>query len=475
MKKDKIDIKAPSPERAQKALQLLRQAFLDMNPELITKIENYKVTKTFSGTIGGKDGHHFDFKDFFEVLETGFYSPYIRDLFESFLHLYFFKTCTELRVNIEDYIEHDTFNQETYIETSKALASVVTSLNIIEIYTFGLLGKFGIKKEEFLKETQNNYEKLREFLRIIRAAKNCKLQHYGDCEFILSKIRINDKPFHMTKDVTLKDNIIYTENPEQIISMAAAAKPGIYLIANIPYEQKVNLTFYFLFVNDSDALLVENNKHSYRDQIYRTKTDGRGGEDAWLGRRYEHVQLPLEEVLDFFENKSTDKSVIPAGSDFSFMVIKKLSECHPAHILWVQSFVDNCIQQFNTTDILQHTSYSLATEFIKLYEKDTASQLPTLYRKNLPGLSDFDLTRDTAKIDIDSRNNGSYLVPLLSEIPVLDVFENPPFLGPTSKKQIEAALTYERRKITAKKLEKKNLKKTFWLMLSTYAANFKNL
>lgn len=448
----KKELPHPSPEKAEEALSLLRQVFIDMNPDLVAKIEAYKTTKSFSGTIGGKEGHHFDFKDFFETLQEGFASPNIRALFECLMHLYFFKSCVDLRVNFYDYINYDSFKEEEYIKTSKKHARVITALNIVEAYAITSLDNLGVKNREFLTELGGDYRSLRDMLRIMYNAKRISLCHYGDHEFIISKIQINNKPFVMTEKVVLKDAIIYTDKPEQIISLAMASHPGIYLIANVPYGHKVDTAFYLLFVNNSDAILVDNNKHSYRDQVYRTKTDGTDGKEAWLDRRYENTYLPIEDVLELFDNRDRSKDLLSKNSSFSFKVIKKLSECSPACILWTQAFVDNCIHQFKTTDVLQKVSPALALEFLYPYSEKTPS-LPAVYNASLPRIEQLDLSWRPEQIGLERHISGDQFTSMLKEISVPTLFEKHIPAGLTSEKQVKASLAYSRRKIVASKLE----------------------
>lgn len=445
-----------NPDKIEKALSLLRQTFIDLNPDLIAKIETYKTTKSFSGVIGGKEGYHFDFKDFFEVLQKGFFSPNIRELFEGLMLLYFFKVYAELQINIGDYINHDSFKESAYVEASRKIAKIIKALNTVEKHITELLENIGIKNHDFLTKSYHDFEFLLSVLRIMRDANKATLHHYGDYPFIVSKIRVNDKPFVVTDQVTLKDGIIYTDKPEQIISMAIVAKPGIYIIANVPYGEMVNTAFYFLFTNNSDAILVENNKHSYRDQIYRTKTDGTDGKDDWLGRRYQDTYLPVNDVLGFFDNRSDSKDIIPKESNFSFKVIKKLSDCPCENILWTQAFVDNCVHLFNTTDILQQVSPTLAIEFIQNTEptSDEKLNLPIAYKEVLPSSTQLNLSWDPERIGIDERNSGESLTPQLKEPSVSMLLKSSFSSGLTSTKQIESVLTYNRRKFAAKQLEK---------------------
>lgn len=98
-------------EIEQKAIETLRESFLFLNKDLVDKIAEYKKTKSFSGYLGDNS---FDFKDFFEVLEYGFKSLTLKDIFESMMHLYFFKGCCDFSFDINKYIDlkNNKFNEK---------------------------------------------------------------------------------------------------------------------------------------------------------------------------------------------------------------------------------------------------------------------------------------------------------------------------------------------------------------------------
>ena len=82
------------------ALLFLREQFVSNNTKLLEKIKESEVTGTFKCNFLRED---YDFKCFLETLEKRFVSNKLRTVFESMLHLYYFKNCN-LDISVCDFI-----------------------------------------------------------------------------------------------------------------------------------------------------------------------------------------------------------------------------------------------------------------------------------------------------------------------------------------------------------------------------------
>jgi len=434
-----------------KSLEILRETFLSLNQDLVTKIENCKNNKTSS--FGIASSHEYEYKKFFEVLEHGFKSELLKDLFESMMHIYFFKGCCDLSFSIDRYVEKGVFDKENFLKDGEEVANVMLSVGNVDSFIRKELAILGVKDFLFLDNKKGNeYGEVKDVLNIVKYAKSKKLYVYGDREFIVSKVFGKNELASHDFNLTLNDNIFYTDKTEQIVTMAYNSKPGIYLIANIPNGKKVNLAFYLLIVTDSAAYVIDNNKHSYRDQIYRTKSDGTDGECNWLNRRYEETFFPYVEVLDYFDNISDRKELLPIDSEFSFRSIKKISECSTEVILWLMAFSDQCIQTLEDKDFEANIDRSVAISMFKSFNTDNLNSL-TEYKKNIPSLNSLSVEWDSTFVNVRKDHDDNYLVPEIVGLSLDCINTDKIPNGLTSLKQINAHLMFEKRKQEVKKLE----------------------
>lgn len=437
--------------KEQKAIEVLRDFFISQNDDLINRIDEYKKTGCFKCNAYS---HDYIFKDFFQVLENGFRSILLKNIFESMMHILFIRVYYNVPFDIKKYIKKDTLNEEDLLKDARNMSKVYISVDIIERYLKRELKKLKIKDFSFLEDNRDSNENLESMLHSIKYGKRTGIEYKGDYKFLISRIpKTGKSPKDLSKCV-LNDNIFYTYKPEQIINMSYASKPGIYLIANVPYGRMHEAAFYFLIVTDQDSYIVENNKHSYRDQIYRGKTDGTKGEDAWLGRRYEYTYLPIEDVIDFFNNRSDGKDVIVKDKEFSFKQIKKLSESDPLNLLWCLSFTDNCIKFLEDNELEKNIKTSCSFSLIDK-KISNSRQLPAVYKSSVPTISEMDPQWDPEMVEVNKKNSGNYLQSDIKSLSIkeMDLNRVPTYL--TSIDQIKCHLLFEKRKQEAKELQER--------------------
>jgi hypothetical protein len=432
-------------------LKVLRDYFYKVNGVLREKINRWRDEGCFSSYAGSNEHYY---KDFLIMLQDkGFQSENLCNIFEYLMHIHFFTFEHDLSLEVSDYIKHDDFRRGEFLKDMEEHVEVTVALNVIRTNLCSLLKKLNITSLDFLNSRRG--EELLEILKLMRHAKDKSIETVGSSEFLISKIPITGKGFIVGDDLTLNDNIFYTHKPEQIIAMAHAANPGIYIIANIPYGEEVNTAFYHLFVtNGGDAYIVENSVHNLREQIYRNKTDGTNGKDAWLDKRYEYSWFPVDQVLTFIDKKSNKKDVIlPSKEGHTFHAIGKISASGPETILFCLSFADCCMKLFNDSDITLKADHAACLSFVQ-DNLDTVENLPAVYTKGLPTFAEMekpysdDLTGNSvAPSTVD-------LVPRLKEMSLAEINKDnihPGQLMPLE--QLRNKLVFMRRNQQAKELE----------------------
>lgn len=436
--------------KEQTALEVLRGYFYELNGVLRDKLDKYREEGVFSSFLGSNEYYY---KDFLLTLQDKpFVSEVLRYLFESLMHYHFFTYELDTSLNVGDYIKHDEFRRYEFDKELKKVVDITIFRNILRSYCCNVLKKMGIKDFSFLDDGKLCLDLVNVF---VKAKKKC-LDSVGTAEFLVSKILINEKGFIFSDRLVLNDNIFYTNSPEQIISMAHVAKPGVYLVANVPYGEYVNTAFYFLIVSDGgDAFLIDNTVHDLRDQIYRNKTDGTRGKDAWIGRRYEDTYLPINQVLSFFEKESDHKDIIVRDKEFPFRSIGKISDDEgPEVILFCLTFVDECISRLRDAEFFEGISQAVCLSFIHEGFEGSSDNLPVLYKSNLPTLAQMDTSFSTDLEEVDSTRAISSLVSLVREVPLAKVDlsgVNPYQLMPIE--QLKNRLIFERRKKEASRIE----------------------
>ena len=296
-----------------------------------------------------------------------------------------------------------------------------------------------------LSNYDDEFVSLKQYIKAMETAKKKKLYHHGDEEFLVSKIPINGKGF-IESDLKIDSRVFYTFKSEHIIEMARVSKPGIYLIANIPYEEYVNAAYYILFVTDGDAFLVDNNIHAFREFLSRS-------DERLMQRRTSDTFLPWEIISDFLDKKSDDKTLTDVDSNFSFRVIGNLSTVNHTDIFGLTAFLDTCLYTFTKTDFLKEVSVALKISMLNTIPLTKQDNSLAIYKQNIPSISSMDLSWKPEKLDLPQENSGSYLVPFLKELPVEKIDLNIIRDDLTSFEQVEKNLMYQSRKQSAEILQ----------------------
>lgn len=432
------------------ALEILRKEFIERNKDFFEKIERSKKTGVFKcSTI--KDFNQFYLRDILKIFRvSNFYSTKLLQIYEEILYLYDFFPFNDYSIKINKYYKNDNIDTDSIIKEIQHIAQIIKAKNVIEKHVKELSKEIGIKNLD-IKTLDNDFSSLKQYLKAIESGKKKKLFHSGDEEFLVSKIPLNGKGF-IEEEFKIDNRVFYTSKSEHIIEMARVSKPGIYIIANIPYDEYSESAFYILFVTKGDAFLIDNNIHSFRDVIKRN-------EDRFIERRTDNTYLPWEIIMNFLENKNEDKTVVNPKSSFSFKVIGHLSDVNPTDSLGIIAIIDTCLYTFSKTRFLKNSSVALKidmldTEFLKQSENNAL----VTYKNNIPAITDIDLNWDPDKFDLPKENSGSYLEPDIKKVPLN--LKNIKRNELTSLEQTQKKLTYMTRKQVAKKLEKK-LKKDY--------------
>ena len=381
-------------EKLDAALEYVRTQFGILTPDLNEKIEIWKKEGTISGFMGS---YHFDYIKYSDILHKGFVSPELHRLFESLVYLHFFTGVIDMSIDIRAYVNYDKFDETKFLKDVNNSATIFINLNIIKSWCGDVLKSLGIKEPENILESDKEIEEL---LKAVQYAHTTCLDHYGDKEFLVSNIPLSgNAPESYEPTFKLNQHIYYSSDPKQIIDFAHKAKPGIYIIANVPYGQIAETAFYVLFRQKNYAYLVENGKHSYREQYYRNKTNGMDGQTAWVNRKYEYVYFPVEIILSFFKQYS-ESTEITNPKHLDFISIGKLTDCDPATILWHYAFIDKCNKQLMDKELTSKISLAACPEFLKSI-KDSSSSLPAVYKTELLSLSEFSTKWDAKAVEVD--------------------------------------------------------------------------
>ena len=448
----------------EKELTLLRGRFTELNPKLFEKIERYEKEGSISYSLGS---HHYDYIHFSEILKKGFQSTDLHYLFELLIYVHFFEHICLMDLQISNYIKDGIFDKESYLKVSEHNAEIILAIDPIKQWCREAIKAMGIKED--LLESERG---LLETLKVIQGAKDMNLHHWGDYEFIASKIPLgNNSDEAFDGNLRINHNIFYSNSPEQIIQFAAKAEKGIYVIANVPYGKKAETAFYILFRQENYAYLIENNKHSYRDQIYRGKCDGTPGEDAWLDRKYERILLPVEVVMAFFSKENESKDVVDK-KQLDFIPIGKLDECSPYTTIWLYSFVDLCIGAFKDPSFIKEMSMTVSPEFVVAALPKEISQLPAIYKGNLPIITEIKTAWSPDDVEVEARGKRTYLEAMTPQTSLTDI--TLPKGKLTSFEQIRKTAAFEKRKISAHLLQE-TLRKDFLENFDKVQDQVKNL
>ena len=429
------------------SLSEIRKVFEDLNPDLFEKIKAHREKQTVGYNLGS---HHYDYVGFSDVLTKGFAFSEMHRLFESLMYLHFFSEVYSFDLNVRKYISFDIFDIEKLTKDVKNDASLIINLNITESWCKDILSSMNISNCESIFSDGKN---LFSVLKSIQYANKKELFHFGDREFIVSKIPLTNKQTTFTKSFNLNKNIFYSSDPSQIVNFAFNSQPGTYIIANVPYGRMAETAFYVLFRQDNCAYLIENCKHSYRDQHYRTKSDGTDGKTAWLERKYEQTYFPVDVVLDFFKKQNDDKDV-STMKELQFRPIAKIADCSAEVILWLYSFIDNCSLQLSNEDFQKEISLSISAEFIKdnrnipIKSKRKKKNDILVFQDQLPTKSQFSTQWNPEQVSVG--NIDSLINYNLKPIKISDITIQTGRL--TSAEQIKREIIFEARKITAEKL-----------------------
>jgi len=432
----------------EKELALLRKRFNEFNPELFERIELYEKEGTIKCSLGS---HYYDYIHFSEVLKIGFQSTNLHYLFELLIYIHFFEHICLLDQQLTDHIKEGKFDRDSYLKASEKNAEIIISLEPIRHWCKEALSAMGVKEDLFDSE-----ESLLDILKVLQSAKGNKLHHYGDNDFIVSKIPLgNGNSTVFDENTRINRNIFYSNSPEQIIQFAVKAEKGIYVIANVPYGKKAETAFYILFRQDDYAYLVETCKHSYRDQIYRGKSNGTPGDDAWLDKKYEKILLPVGLVLDFFskENESTE---IINKKHLDFIPIGKFDDCSPYTIIWLHGFIDLCTGCFKNPKFFKDISTAVSPEFVLSVLPEEISQLPAIYQGNLPTINEAVTAWSPEEVEVDTPK--TYLETMIPKTSLENIALPKGLL--TSYEQIRRGAVFEKRKVAANLLAE-SLKKDF--------------
>ena len=431
------------------SLDVLRKKFAE-NQELLDRVRKAEDGGGMSGTFNTIE-LNFDYVEYIRLSKKGFYSPILNQLFEIMMYTHYFEHLHSYDVNLKEYVNYDVFDEEKFKKEVTEDIPVLIAINVVKKYADSLFKDIKITDSD---EMFNDSDYSSEMLKTVKYAMHNDLHPFGDYGYLLSKIPIKGE-CEVEYNIPTIDQVFYTYKPEHIIDMAHVVRPGIYIIANVPYERKGETAFYILFRFTKGAYLVENAKHSYREQHYRNKSDGTDGEDAWLYKKYDTDYLPVDVVLSFFENKSDGKDITLPGTEQSFRTLGKLSETTSYNILWMHAFIDKCMQEFKAKKF--EPSVAMSMEFvIPQLEKDN-SKVPALYQEHVPAIADINL--DWAPYDVEVTDElATYLEPHLPDSPLnLDIL-------PTGKlvpmEHLKRELVYRKRMQESSELEEQ-LEKDF--------------
>ena len=423
------------------AKEFVMGAFNETYEGLINKIEKYKKTGTFSASILSEE---WEYKNFSEVLNRGFASEKFKDLFFSMFMLHY-------TLNVDYSIDARKYGEKELLEYAGSLNKMHESSKVLRAHVRKILRDIKCPKVAFLKKADD----LLEHLKVLSYAKKQYIEHAGDNSFLASKIIIENKPFSIPKGMSLDPRIMYTNNPEQLISLAHVAKPGAYLVACVPYGRWVEMAFYLIIRTDHDAYCVDFGKHSYREQIYRTSSKGEGGKERWFDRKTEHIYYPIKTVFDFFDNKSDKKDLVIPDKEFPFHVIGNFRDEEAITYLWTLMFLDDCLVYLKDENFMKKLSPAVSVNMV-LPVGENKENLPAHYKANLPAIKEKDLKWSAKSLDIDYYGNDP--TPYEKALAPMDVHEidlrDVPVNALSSLEQAKGHLVYQRRLQQKNKLEK---------------------
>lgn len=393
------------------SLDKVREQFYDYGSEIIEKISRYHETGTMSGYAGDPS---FDYAEFSKVMKGGFHSLTLQLIFESLIYLHYFSEVYEVSLDPKEFIHRRKFDHKAFEEKTKRYVDLTIHLDILKIYVKRGMRNLGISYESCI-EILNSGKNIFEILKALKHAMYISLHHYGCREFLVSKIPISEEhPFDM--ELVLNPHVFYTDKPEQIISFAYQAKPGVYIIANVPYGNHAETAFYILFRQKGCAYLVENSKHSFRDQYYRNKSNGTAGQDAWLDRKYDTCYLPVDVVLRFLAGETTSKAV-KVFEGHEFVSLGKLTECSPLTVLYTYAFIDRCITYLKDNDFASGISNTSCAGFVDQLLKGSTENVPAIAASLLPAVGALDISWSPDKAGVD--NVSDTLKRVEAELPEL--------------------------------------------------------
>jgi len=393
------------------SLDKVRVQFYDYGSNILEKISKYHETGSMSGYAGDPS---FDYAEFSKVMKGGFHSLTLQLIFESMVYLHYFSEVHDVSLDPKDFIHRRKFDHDAFEKKTKEYTDLTIQLDIIKLFVKRGMRNLGISSE-CCSEILDSGEKILKTLKALKHAMSVSLYHYGCCEFLVSKIPINEEhPFDM--ELVLNTHIFYTDKPEQIISFAHQAKPGVYIIANVPYNNHAETAFYILFRQRGYAYLVENSKHSFRDQYYRNKSDGTAGEDAWLDRKYDYCYLPIEVVMNFFAGETPSKTVM-LFEDVVFTSLGKLTDCTANTVLYTYAFIDKCITFLKDQKFASKISNTSCAGFVDLLLKGSVGNVPAIAAPLLPAIEALDVSWSPGKTGV--KDVSGILKGVEAELPVI--------------------------------------------------------
>jgi hypothetical protein len=429
------------------ALGRVREVFYDYGKDILDKISVYQETGTISGYLGDPT---FDYAALSKVMQGGFHSAVLRLLSESLIYLHYFCDVYDTSLDLKNFISHRRFDSDTFEKKAKKHANLSIDLNILELYANRSMRNLSINPLS-CKKVLRSGESILDTLNVFKYAMSIKLHHYGDKTFLVSKIPLgSDHPFDV--ELLLNPHIFYTEKPEQIISFAQQAKPGVYILANCPEGNHAETAFYILFRQKGYAYLVENSKHSYRDQYYRDRSNGTPGQDAWLDRKYEYCYLPIEKVINFF-NKKTESKTVSLFDGFNMISLGKVTDCSPHTTLYTYAFMDKCFSYFKDNEFSANISNTSCIGFVSQLLKGSTDNVPAIAATMLPTLSEFDISWSPEEMGI--RKYSDNFEKVEPELPVIQTTDLSmlPQGSLTSIEHLKRSVKYRNRLASAKELE----------------------
>jgi len=441
-------IKSVDSQIVLKALDVAREQFFESGVDILDKLSTYRSTGTISGYLGDKA---FDYIDFSKVMNEGFNSVSLQLLFESFIYLHYFGKVSKLNININDFLFRRTFDSAAFDKKAEEYSKVLIAIDVLKTYVNSCMRQIGIKRPLCL-EIINSTDSILEILKTFKDAVSISLHHYGNASFLASKIPISEEhPFDISHPVN--PHVFYTNNPEQILTLAHKAVPGVYIIANVPYNNHADTAFYFLFRQKGYAYLVENSKHSYRDQIYRNKTNGTPGRDAWLDRRYDTCNFPVSLVLEFFEGTSKENA-ISITNGFDFRSLGKITDEDPTCLLYTYAFIDRCYTFLKNKEFTDKISNTSCADYISKLLSKSLETVPVLGRELLPSLKSLDTVWSSESVSVENVSivlkNVEDELPVIKDINLSDL----PQGCLTSVEHLKRAVVYRKRLQEAETLEK---------------------